>query len=271
MFLLVPSRRTREVFHYCLAYAARRTGMVLHAVVVMSNHYHLVVTDPLGALPAFVECLNKLVAKSLNAAYGRWENFWASEPASYVRLLDARAILDKIAYTLANPVEAALVRRGSEWPGLRIGRAGTYPVARPQGFFREHGPMPPALDLAITPPPIGDDMAAAQAQVDQSVAEREEGERERIRRDGRSFLGARRAQRQNPFASPSSPEPRHKLAPRIASRNKWVRVEALARCAEFAKSYRRAFTAWREQNRLVLFPVGTYLMRLRHGVACAPA
>src|SRR6188768_2684461 len=111
-FLLRPSRRTTRIFHYCLAYAASRTGVLVHAVVVMSNHYHLVITDPLGVLPVFVECLNKLVAKCMNASLGRWENFWASEPASYVRLLDDEAILDKIAYVLCNPVQAALVKRG---------------------------------------------------------------------------------------------------------------------------------------------------------------
>src|SRR5688500_2790100 len=87
-FLLTPTNgRFVEAFLYCLAYAASRSGVIVHAAVVMGNHYHLVVTDPDGVLPWFVECLNKLVAKSMNAMRGRWENFWSTEQASYVRLL----------------------------------------------------------------------------------------------------------------------------------------------------------------------------------------
>ena len=113
-FLLTPTtRRHVETFFFCLAYAAGRTGIQVHAVVVMGNHYHLVLTDPHGVLPVFAECLNKLVAKCMNAMRGRWENFWASEPVSYVRLLDDEAVVDKIAYTMCNPVQEGLVKRAT--------------------------------------------------------------------------------------------------------------------------------------------------------------
>jgi putative transposase len=269
-FLLTPSRRSVRAFHYCLAYAAKRTGVHVHAVVVMSNHYHLVVTDPRGVLPVFVECLNKLVAKCMNASLGRWENFWASEPASYVRLLDAEAILDKVAYTMCNPVIAALVKRGDDWPGLRLGRPGAYPARRPDDFFREAGSMPKSLVLELTPPPLdGSSRREVQRQVQEAVAAREATERERILREGRTFLGARVVMRQDPFASPSTYVKRRNLSPRIATRNKWLRMEALARCADFAREYREALTEWCAKNRDVIFPLGTYLMRLRHQVRCA--
>ncbi len=267
-FLLVPSRRTTQIFHYCLAYAARRTGVEIHAVVVMSNHYHLVVTDPNGFLPLFVECLNKLVAKCVNASLGRWENFWASEPASYVRLLDGEAIIDKLAYLLANPVEAALVEHGVEWPGLRLGRPGRYSARRPDIFFREEGAMPKSVELHLVAPPglAGRD---AQTRIKHAVAEREREARTRIRREGRSFLGVRAVLRQNPFESPLTFEARRQLSPRIASRNKWLRVETLARCVEFVRDHSRALASWLEGKRNVVFPAGTYMMRIRHNARCA--
>ena len=271
-YLLVPRRQTVELVHYCLAYAAVRTGVVIHAVMFMSNHYHIVVTDPRGVLPVFVECLNKLIAKCVNASLGRWENLWASEQASYVRLLDAEAVIDKIAYVLCNPVEAGLVKRGKDWPGLRYGRPGSYPARRPDIFFRAEGSMPKSVTLEITTPALeGLSGRDAQARIDDAVAEREAAERARVLREGGKFLGPDAVRRQDPFAAPTTREPRRQLSPRFASRNKWRRIETLSRCAEFARAYRDALAAWCAKKRSVIFPVGTYLMRLRHQVRCAEA
>jgi REP element-mobilizing transposase RayT len=272
-FLLTPTtRRHVEAFVFCLAYAVKRTGVQIHAVVVMGNHYHIVLTDPLGVLPVFAECLNKLVAKCMNAMRGRWENFWSSEPVSYVRLLDDEAIVDKIAYTLCNPVQEGLVKRGEQWPGLRLGRPGRYRVRRPKIFFREEGSMPASIALELTTPPL-DELSGREAQrhIDEAVAAREIAERDRVLAAGRVFLGRRAVIQQDPFASPTTREPRRELSPRVASRNKWLRIETLARCAEFARHYREALTAWCEKKRNAVFPPGTYLMRIRHLVDCAEA
>ena len=53
-FLLRPDRALNELIGYCLARAAKAHGIELHAVTVMSNHYHLVLTDPRGVLPDFM-------------------------------------------------------------------------------------------------------------------------------------------------------------------------------------------------------------------------
>ena len=270
-FLLTPTtRRHVQAFRYCLAYAANRTGVLIHAVIVMGNHYHLVVTDVHGVLPVFTECLNKLVAKCMNAMRGRWENFWASEPVSCVRLLDDEAIIDKIAYTLCNPVLAGLVSRGDQWPGLRLGRPGSYAVRRPRTFFRENGQMPESLELELIAPPLAERSAReAQRRVDRAVAECELAARDRVRAAGRQFLGRRAVINQDPFASPHTREARRNLAPQVASRNKWLRIETLLQCADFARQYAEALKAWCQEQRTAIFPAGTYLMRVRHRVRCA--
>src|SRR5690349_5667955 len=112
-FMLRPSNRTTNpVFMYLLAFAARRYGIQVHAFCVMSNHFHLIVTDPHARLPAFHQLLDALVARALNAALGRWEAFWAPNSYSAVRLESADDIVDKAAYVLANPVAAGLVGAG---------------------------------------------------------------------------------------------------------------------------------------------------------------
>jgi REP element-mobilizing transposase RayT len=40
----------------------------VHAWCVLSNHYHLVVTDPDARLPAFMQYLDSLVARAMNAS-----------------------------------------------------------------------------------------------------------------------------------------------------------------------------------------------------------
>ena len=71
--LLRPSAEVDQIFAYCLAVAAERTGVEVHAVCVLSNHYHIVATDPDGRLPEFMHWLNTYVAKSMNSLLGRWE------------------------------------------------------------------------------------------------------------------------------------------------------------------------------------------------------
>ena len=270
-FLLTPTtRRHVNAFLYCLAYAARRTGVLIHAVIVMGNHYHLVVTDVHGVLPVFTECLNKLVAKCMNAMRGRWENFWASEPVSYVRLIDDEAVIDKIAYTLCNPVQEGLVERGDQWPGLRLGRAGSYAARRPKKFFRQKGLMPASIALELTAPPLAEPSAReAQRHIDQVVAERELKARDRVTAAGRTFVGRRAVIEQDPFASPATREVRRDLSPQVACRNKWLRIETLFECIDFARQYAQAMVTWCREQRDVIFPAGTYLMRVRHQVRCA--
>lgn len=269
-YLLTPRRRTVQIIRYCVAYAQSRTGVFIHAVIFMSNHYHIVVTDPAGVLPVFVECLNKLIAKAVNASLGRWENLWASEQASYVRLLDEAAITDKISYALCNPVEAALVSQGDQWPGVRHGRYGSFPVRRPDKFFRSDGVMPKSLVLEITPPSLGGlSPREAQKRIDDAVRQREAAERAKVLQQGRKFLGASAVKRQDPFDSPMTREPRRGFSPRVATRNRWLREEVAARCRAFARAYREALEQWRRDLRTVLFPVGTYLMRVHHQARCA--
>jgi REP element-mobilizing transposase RayT len=69
-FLLRPSAETNRIFVYCLAYAAKQTGVEIHGLVVMSNHWHGVVTDPEARLPEFLQILHRLIAAATNALLG---------------------------------------------------------------------------------------------------------------------------------------------------------------------------------------------------------
>jgi hypothetical protein len=50
-FLLKPTALTTAIFKYVLAVAAKRYGILLHAVCVMSNQLHLPVVSPAPRRP----------------------------------------------------------------------------------------------------------------------------------------------------------------------------------------------------------------------------
>jgi REP element-mobilizing transposase RayT len=151
-FLLKPSKTTNQIFLYLLAVGAGRYGIQVHAFCVLSNHFHLIVTDPDARLPAFHQFLDSLVARTVNALLGRWESFWAPDSYSAVTLASPNDIVDKAAYVLANPVAAGLVRCGRLWPGLWSAPEGiggeALEVNRPHHSFDPNGGLPDRIALA---------------------------------------------------------------------------------------------------------------------------
>ena len=274
-FFLRPSKKTNEIFRYVLAVAARRFDVQVHIVCVLSNHFHLVVTDPAARLPAFEQYLDSLVARAVNASLGRWESFWAPSTYSAVALASPSDIVEKCAYVLANPVAAGLVRAGREWPGLwsapeGVGGPGEA-VGRPDFFFRASGTMPEAVELELTVPPGFGSASEFREALASALARREAEALGALASQRRGVMGASRVLSQKPNHRPAAEEPRRTLRPRVAARDRWKRVEVLARLMEFVRSYREAWRRMREGARDVLFPAGTYLLRIQHGVRCAPS
>jgi putative transposase len=267
-FLLRPSPVTNDTFLYLLAVAAKRYGVEVHAFCVLSNHYHLVVTDRAGRLPAFQQFLDALVARAVNALLGRWEAFWAPDSYSAVALGSPHDIVDKAAYTLANPVAAGLVKAATMWPGLwsspeQIGRG--LVCARPDRFFDSRGSLPTAVDLTLTAPPGFDSPEDFRRAVTPVLAAREA----EAARAVPAFLGAKRVLTLRPWSRPKTAAPRRRMSPRVAALDQGLRIAMLGRLRCFLHAYRAAMRAWRRGDRCARFPSGTYLMRVVHRVACA--
>jgi len=248
--------------------AVNRYHIRLHAFCVLSNHYHLVLTDPNARLPAFQQYLDGLVGRALNAAMGREDHFWSAEGYNAVALCTPDDAADKAAYVLANPAAAGLVERGRLWPGLWTGPellgAGRLVARRPKHFFDPDGEMPERAMLELTLPPGFESVGAFREVVEAGLAERESG----ARRIYRKFVGVAKVLAQRPTSRPKEPTTRGSMRPRVASRDKRKRIEALERLRTFLGEYREAWEARREGLVGVLFPAGTYQLRVEHGVAC---
>ena len=103
-FLLRPSLAVNGLVQYLLAVYARRHNILVHAFCVMSNHLHLLVTDPEARLPAFERDLNSLIARALNVSSERSEGFWASAGTySAVTLLAPSDVLEKAVVRARKP------------------------------------------------------------------------------------------------------------------------------------------------------------------------
>jgi len=268
-FFLRPDPLVTNAFWYCLGWAAEKHGMVLHAAVAMSNHVHVVASDPRGVYPDFLRDFNGLLARVVNAARGRWEHFWDSNQASAVLLEDEAAQLDKVVYTLANPV--GLVDKAADWPGataLRAVLSGKTVVAkRPEHFFRtedDGGGMPATVELSFVPPPLFSTLRSEdyRSQVKEHVEEVETEAAVARRVANTTVLGQRRILAQRWNDKPSDAEPRRQLSPDVSCRDKWLRIERLQLNKLFQEIYRDARHAFRAGLEAI-FPWGTWLMRFR--------
>ncbi len=235
----------------------------------MSNHHHTILYDPHGNEVEFREHFHKMMARSQNALRGRWENFWSSEEPCVIEVMSADDLLDKLVYVATNPVKDDLVDRVHHWPGPNFVKGlltGTPMRARrPLHFFREQGKMPSTVELRLGLPTHFEGKDVFLAELRRRIdAAQDEFERER-RRAGRGVLGRKRILRTSWQAAPTSLEPRRELRPRVAARNKWLRMMALQRNKEWQLEYRRARTQWL-LGIPTTFPVGTYWLRRFAGV-----
>jgi REP element-mobilizing transposase RayT len=277
--LFRPDAAITQLVLYTLAVSARRYGLHVHALCLMSTHLHLVVTDVEGLLPRFLQFFHRLVALGTKVLR-KWEgSVWDHEPTSVVRLLTPEAVVEKIAYVLANPVAAGLVEQAHEWPGAKVLvdqlGGGTLRATRPEVYFRRASPQWPeeaTLELTL-PPGVAQDAADDFRQKVGAELERQQGQaREEVQRKSFGVLGAERASTVSPYDRATSFEPLRGCNPTFAvgrgQPEAWKRAAAGVRA--FRAAYHEALARWRTGVRSVVFPAGTWCMRVLHA-ACVNA
>jgi putative transposase len=275
-YLLQPSEHTNNIVGYVLAVQAKKWNIRLHAVCVMGNQYHAVQSDPDGNAVNFQRDCNHFIAKGLNAHYGESESVWASQQGSRVHLESAGDLIAKIAYAMANPVEAGLVRDGSSWPGVRVAWPHKPMVfTRPTTYFSaaKNSPWPAQAELELARPPDHDNTSDEDLAkiINKAIYDREQQFRDQRDRTERQFLGRAKVLAQSRHSRPRSRERRGKISPTVACRDKWRRKERLQQNKRWLIAYGDALERWRAGDREVVFPAGTYLMRVVHGARCAEA
>jgi hypothetical protein len=213
--------------------------------------------------------MDRLIACCMNALLGRREAFWSSDPPNFVALEADEDVIDAVAYVIANPSAAGLVADPAEWPGVITPVCGVQmEVSRPTVFFRKKGKMPPSVELSVVPPDLAscDGVQDVLARLRAAVDEKLRLAALEVRESGRSFLGRAGVLAANLWSSATTPEPFHSREPRIAAAAREVRRLALERLRAFCGRYAQALESWCAGDRSVVFPAGTYMMRVRFGV-----
>jgi len=207
-----------------------------------------------------------MVAKVMNALQGQWESLWSSEPPHYLELASDDDVIGKMAYVIANPVSAGLVERPDDWPGVLIWATNENVetvVARPQNFFRAKGPCPSEATFRIVPPAGIENLSE---RLDAEVSRLLELAHAEMRQKRLVFLGRQRVMKTSFSKRAKSLEQKRGLVPRVAAKSMYLRVALLGAYREFLKSYHAAMERWRLGARDVVFPEGTWWMRVFHGV-----
>lgn len=276
-YLLNPDYVVNLSLAYLLGYQQRKHKLKFLFFVAMGNHYHNGIEDrasrPDHSVTAhFMRDFNSLSARVLNLYRGRKGALWSGGGHTYnfVRNASTEDLIEEFVYALTNPVAAGLVSHRKKWPGLLLdpGPSGkrTIKVMRPPFFFSDA--MPREVEITLETPRCELSPRAFMKEVYRRANLREEEIRERMKRDGRKFLGVKSVLRSSPFDSPMTEQPWRTPNPLFSIRDKQQRREYRQCNLEFLAQYEECRDRLRSGERDVEFPVGTFKLIAYYGAAC---
>ena len=104
----------RGSFLALLISATRRYGWDLHALCLMTTHYHAVLESTCAQLSYGMQWLNGIYAQSFNRRYQRHGHLFGSRFGSRA-IKGEDYLVQACEYVLLNPVRAGLCDRASQW------------------------------------------------------------------------------------------------------------------------------------------------------------
>ncbi len=129
---------------------ARKFGVALHAYVLMTNHFHLLVTpESPDSLPQMMQAVGRRYVRHFNDAQGRSGTLWEGRYRSTL-IQTERYLLACMVYIDLNPVRAGLVAEAKDYPwsshghyvGLRSDK-----LVTPHSLYWELGNTPFAREV----------------------------------------------------------------------------------------------------------------------------
>jgi len=277
-YFLRPSQELCEAILYCIADAQTQHPVAIHAFCTMSNHLHIVFTDLDGTAPLFVQAMNQNIARFVNCTLRRYGAMWeGGARPNYCVLPQGGDVMDKVVYTITNPVKAGLVDRHQNWPGAvsctgQISK-GRILTKRPKKFFAKTED-PKLLNRELILSPVPGAGILSQEDYGKLVSERVAAEEARITEEreanGLRWFGRKNCLSLDPYDAPVKPWKPFSLRPTVSSKSGEAKRYRIQREKRFGDLYITAKKEFREGNRDVAFPEGTFFMRVYWAVAVEP-
>jgi len=277
-YFLRPTEELREAILYCIADAQARHPVLIHAFCAMSNHIHVVLTDVDGIAPLFVQAMNQNIARFVNCTLGHFGAMWeGGARPNYCVLPQGGDVMDKVVYTLANPVNAGLVSQHHLWPGAISNAAqiakGRITTKRPKKYFaKTDDPELFTRELILSPVPGAGVLSPED--YGRLVMERVTAEEAHIAENREAqhlpWMGRKKCLAIDPFDAPVEPWKPFSRRPGVSTKNDQARGYRIQRQKRFAELHDTAKKKFREGNRDVFFPEGTFFLRMYFKVPIEP-
>ena len=279
---LRPGRAENEILLGVLGYALERHAVRLHAVTVLSNHYHLLLTpSDADELARFMNLVNSKLAREFCRLRGWSGHLWSDRYTAILVSAEEAAQVQQLRYVLGQGCKEGLVARPADWQGVQSASTlcsgdeldGWWFDRSAEGEARRRGQRPGRYDHAtryaveLTPIPVWAHLSeeAYRQRVCELVAAIEE-ETATMHRQGRTRpAGSKAVRRKNPLAVAAAPARRARPLVHAVSRK--VRESYRAAYREFVLCFRGAALHARTESRAAhslrrLFPEGSFPPRL---------
>jgi REP element-mobilizing transposase RayT len=270
-FLLRPSAQVNDAILGIVGRAQALFSVRIHAFVVLSNHWHgLVTVDDAAQLAAFVAFVNGNIAREIGRLHDWRQRFWARRYRAIV-VADDNASIARLRYILQHGCKEGLVDRPIDWPGVSCVRAlltgkqlrGAWHdrtaeyQARRRGEHVIPGHFAKAFRVHLSPLPCWSDLSPAgyrAACADLVSAVEADTRRERAE-SGRMCVGVERILAQNPHERPLDSET--SPAPFVHASTPNARKAFRSAYSAFVDAFRAAVACLRRGEKAD-FPLGAF-------------
>lgn len=271
-FLLRPSPDLNALILGIIGRAQTRYAVQLHALVFLSNHYHMLLSvADAQALAQFMEFLNGNLAKEVGRLHDWKDKFWARRYQAIV-VTDEAAQHDRLRYILAHGCKEGLVARAADWPGVHcataltkgtplrgiwIDRSAAYEAGRRSAPV-DLADFSTAYMVSLTPLPCYAHLSpkAYRHLCSELVADIERPLVQDTAEHASVPMGRAGVLRQHPHDKPPCFE--HRTAPLVHAALRQTRAAFIAAYRWFEACYREAAQRIRQGQSNVVFPQGAF-------------
>lgn len=247
MFLFVPDDQFNAIVMKWLRRAVAIYGIELYAVVIMCNHFHLVLRAPNMNLSEFMRYFSTNLSREVNKLRGRKGELVFYKRFSSEPILDYESLERMLSYVMANPVSANMVSQPGEHPGYT-----SWHQAVGDSIPVRHTEEPPA----ITPPPHWAHLSEEDRRAEWNRLLIPRIEKLNKERTGR-VMGARRVRKLNWRMKPNQRQKQRRPQPLCHAVHESQTELYKAFLNQQTTMYRTSIARWREGEE-VEFPFGTY-------------